>query len=216
MGAFGSGRHAQHDTTSQMPRLDVRWLQRAGLLEPGRLSQRRGSPAAGSAASLQVRAEDQRLILAYRTPLTDEVPHTLTYAVAIEWTPCHYGGQRAWLRCPVPGCGRRVALLYGGPLFACRHCHDLTYASQREDTAARAARRAARLRQRLGWPAGMVNGEGGKPVGMHGRTFQRLRAGHAACVGAAVAGMLDRARAAAWINDSGLAGNDPPRPTKPT
>ena len=21
------------------------------------------------------------------------------YAVPIDWTPCHYGGQRAWLRC---------------------------------------------------------------------------------------------------------------------
>ncbi len=212
MGGWGSGRHASHGTTQHRPVLDVRWLQRAGLLTPTRRSHWQWLQAGATLARVEMRAEVDRLILTGAS----ETGAALIYAVPIDWTLCHYGGQRAWLRCPVPGCGRRVALLYGGPLFACRHCHDLTYASQREDTAERAARRAARLRQRLGWPAGMVNGEGGKPVGMHGRTFQRLRAGHAACVGAAVAGMLARARVAAWINDSGLAENDPPRPTKPT
>lgn len=195
MGAFGSGRHAQHDTTSQMPRLDVRWLQRAGLLEPGSLSQRRGSRAAGSAASLQVRAEDQRLILAYRTPLTDEVPHTLTYAVAIEWTPCRFGGRRAWFRCPVAGCGRRVAILYGDPLLACRHCHRLTYDSQREGELERAARRAHSIRRRLGWAAGGLPGAGGKPDRMHWRTFTNLRAELAACVGPLLAGLVGRGQA---------------------
>jgi hypothetical protein len=40
------------------------------------------------------------------------------YAVLLEWTRCHYGGERAWFRCPVIGCGRRVAILYGGAIFA--------------------------------------------------------------------------------------------------
>ena len=35
--------------------------------------------------------------------------------------------------CPAAGCGRRVAILYRGGIFACRHCYRLAYASSRED-----------------------------------------------------------------------------------
>ena len=38
MGGWGSGRHASHGTTQHRPVLDVRWLQRAGLLTPTRRS----------------------------------------------------------------------------------------------------------------------------------------------------------------------------------
>jgi hypothetical protein len=45
-------------------------------------------------------------------------------------------GQRWWFICPLVvngrACRRRVAKLYGGELFGCRHCHDLTYQSTRE------------------------------------------------------------------------------------
>jgi hypothetical protein len=34
--------------------------------------------------------------------------------VRLKWTPCHYGGSRAWLLCPIANCGRRVAILYAG------------------------------------------------------------------------------------------------------
>jgi hypothetical protein len=57
--------------------------------------------------------------------------------VEITQSLCNYGGHRYWFRCPgllEPPCGRRVSALYwppGSPLFACRHCHDLTYRSVR-------------------------------------------------------------------------------------
>ena len=76
-------------------------------------------------------------------------------------TPCNLGGSRAWFICPAVGCGRRVAILYGGGIFACRHCYQLAYASAREDVCDRAARRADRLRARLGWEPGILNGNGG-------------------------------------------------------
>ena len=44
------------------------------------------------------------------------------YAVRIVRTVCNLGGSRAWFICPAVGCGRRVAILYGGGIFACRHC----------------------------------------------------------------------------------------------
>ena len=60
------------------------------------------------------------------------------YKIPITSTPCHYGNKRYWFICPMfrngKYCGRRVGTLYlGGPLFACRHCYDLTYESRKEN-----------------------------------------------------------------------------------
>ena len=110
----------------------------------------------------------------------------MNYAVWLDWTPCTYGGQRAWWRCPAVRCGRRVAVLFGGRVFACRQCHELTYRSQREAPDDRATRRAEKLRDRLGWEAGILNGNGWKPKW---RLFKRLQHEHDAHVNAALAGM---------------------------
>jgi hypothetical protein len=87
-----------------------------------------------------------------------------------------------------------VAILYGGGIFACRHCYRLAYASSRDDAGDRAARRADRLRERLGWEAGILNGEGegGKPKWMRWRTFKRLAAEHDAFVDESLARMALR------------------------
>jgi hypothetical protein len=71
-----------------------------------------------------------------------------------------------------------VAILYGGGIFACRHCYQLAYASAREDIGNRAARRADKLRVRLGWEPGILNLNGGKPKWMRWLTFERLAAEH--------------------------------------
>lgn len=88
-------------------------------------------------------------------------------SIDLDRTVCYFGGSRPWFLCPSPGCDRRVALLFGGDIFACRHCYDLAYASQRETPDARAIRRANKIRKRLRWVPGVVNGHGGKPIGMH-------------------------------------------------
>lgn len=65
------------------------------------------------------------------------------------------------------GCERRVALLYGGAMFACRHCQQRAYQSQQESREDLEARRPNKLRTRLGWKAGIFNPAGGKPKGVH-------------------------------------------------
>jgi len=112
----------------------------------------------------------------------------------LDWTACTYGGYRAWFLCP--DCGRRVALLYlpsyGGAF--CRHCLDLVYNSQRETKEDRAIRRYNKIRRRLGWKPGFLNGEGGKPRGMHWRTFWLLRFQHATAAYESVAGFAVQQR----------------------
>ena len=80
-------------------------------------------------------------------------------------------------------------MLYGGKVYACRHCHKLAYQTQREQPHDRAGSRADRIRKRLGWGAGILNMPGGKPKGKHWRTFDSLQATHDAHVNQALVGM---------------------------
>lgn len=54
------------------------------------------------------------------------------------------------------------------------------------------ARRADKIRQRLGWEPGILNGDGDKPKGMHWHTFERLQEEHDAYVEASLASMMMR------------------------
>ena len=193
MGGFGSGRGQDgKDTTSDMRALDIRRLQRDGILTPGRGFGWNWLRRGETVASIRIRTEVDRVILNYRSSSNGGEWREMEYPVRRDWTGCHLGGRRAWFLCPVQGCGRRVAILFGGSVFACRHCHKLNYECQREPGHDRAARRADRIRDRLGWEPGMLNGNGCKPKGMHWRTFQRLQAEHNAFVQASLAGMAQR------------------------
>ncbi len=140
-------------------------------------------PNGETVASIQMRAEQDRVILIYRHRSGGEEWKDEQYPVRILRTQCSLGGSRAWFLCPAIGCGRRVAILYGGAIFACRHCYHLAYASSHEDECDRATRRADRLRARLGWEPGILNGEGDKPKWMRWRTFGRLSAEYDAVIG---------------------------------
>lgn len=92
--------------------------------------------------------------------------------VRINWTPCNYGGQRAWLVCP--RCGQRVAVLYRLGAFACRNCHQLVHQSTRTAPSSKPYERANKIRVRLGWGGGIASPQGDKPKGMHWKTYGRL------------------------------------------
>jgi hypothetical protein len=195
MGGWGSG-HGQRgkDTTNNMRALDIRRLQRDGLLIPGRAFGWNWTRNGETVASIQMRASDEFVTLIYRHQKDGEEWQSKEYPVPLDWTPCTLGGRRAWFICPAAGCGRRVALLYfgGAGIFACRHCYKLAYACQRETADDRAMRRADTIRRLLGWGAGIANPEGGKPKGMHWRTYERLKAEYAAFANASWAGMAER------------------------
>lgn len=67
---------------------------------------------------------------------------------------CQYGGHLERFVCLARGCGQRVAKLYGGRIFACRHCYQLAYPSQLEAGFQRAQRGADTIRDRLDWVDG--------------------------------------------------------------
>lgn len=186
MGGMNSGRRDQggKDTTDDYRHLDVRLFQRDGLLEAGCSFTTNWLRNGKAEASIQVQAEADRVILDYRHQRDGGEWKSQNYYIRIEWTPCHYGGKRAWFLCPADGCGRRAAKLHLGSagIFACRHCYQLAYSSQRENADDRATRQAEKIRYRLKWLPGILNDHGGKPKGMHWRTYQRLTLQHDALV----------------------------------
>mgnify|MGYP001350202295 CR=1 FL=1 len=193
MGGFGSGRgQGGKNTTSDMRPLDVRRLQRDGLLTLGSAFGWQWTCNDKEVASIQIRPEVDHVILYYQSRSNSGEWESMEYAVYLEWMDCTFGGRRAWFLCPVVGCGRRVAILFGGSIFACRHCHNLAYECQREADDDRAMRRADTIRRRLGWGSGIANPEGGKPKGMHWRTFNRIKAKHDAFANASWAGTAER------------------------
>ncbi len=202
MGGMGSGRRDQGGkmTTSGCHQLDVRKLQRAGVLTAGGSFGWRWSRDGESVASIRARAEEDRLTLIYSHKSGGADWQPMEYPVRLEWTACTLGGRRVWFLCPANGCGRRMALLYigGGGIFACRHCYRLAYACQRETADDRVTRRVNNIKRRLGWQEGILNQRGWKkPKGMHSATFERLTRKHDALIEVALAGLssqLDRMR----------------------
>jgi len=192
MGGIGSGRHwysGAKDTTDDYRAIDVRRWKRDGFLEPYLSFGWQWSRHGEVFASIQVRTEPGKVILTYRHRSGGDDWKQESYPVGLDWTDCHLGGQRPWFLCPARGCGKRVAILYGGGIFACRHCYQLAYPSQREADYDRMARRADRIRDKLGWEQGILNGNGWKPKGMHWKTFERLTAQHDAFVQVSLAGI---------------------------
>ena len=136
-----------------------------------KLSQKETAKIAGISQSSVGHNKKQMIdvTLKYRTRPRGGEWEDKEYPVGLEWTPCHYGGHRPWFLCPC--CRRRVAILFGGSIYACRHCHNLAYDSQREMVHTRLQSRAHKLRARLGGDCWWH-----RPKGMHQRTYKKLLA----------------------------------------
>ena len=181
MGGRGSGRPSgyggKRDTSSSMP-LDIRKITRKSLLVPGGSFSWQWLVNDRQVAGISIRVDLQSMVLSYRLQSTGEV---VEQRVQTQTSPCQLGGQRHWFTCPQ--CSKRVAVLYApGRYFACRLCGGLGYATQKESVGDRASTKADKLRKRLGWQAGILNGDDCKPKGMHWKTFWKLKSRHDALV----------------------------------
>lgn len=127
-------------------KVDVYWLKKNGYLHPygwksGGIQWTSGWTGQKSSISIEVNSvmgsPDKYVRLCYQSGSGEE-KKSIDYKVPLTTTPCNYGGIRYWFVCPlsVNGryCGRRVGTLYKtGDYFGCRHCHDLTYDSKKEN-----------------------------------------------------------------------------------
>ena len=138
MGGFGSTRwgwRATRLTTAGLLALDVRALARADVLQPGTCCTWQWQQGGMPLGSVTLEARPGVVLLAYRVErANDGTWRMVRETIALQVTPCHFGGTRSWFRCP--GCAsRRAVLLCAGGLFRCRRCHDLAYASTRHGRA---------------------------------------------------------------------------------
>ena len=142
----------------------------------------RGSGRSAKRATAEAYAAHRvtvRQFLPYLTPgrtyLSCEVRHgrkAWPEMFRFTWTPCRFGGQRAWFECD----GHRTTALYyaGQGRFRCRRCLGLTYTSKREDTLGRLWRRLRKIGRRLGADIDTWGDVPPRPKGMHHTTYQRL------------------------------------------
>ena len=177
MGGYGSGRtgaRGKKGTVEAHCSVDVRQWHRQGLLWDGRQFSVHWSFGQSISLELAVRVEVGCVVIKSCFDTGKSEPHEGSQTVFLDWTPCHFGGERPWLLCPIASCSRRVAILYWGGGFACRRCMNLCYQSQLDATDTRASKRVDRTRTKLGWPPGFLNGVGWKPKHMHWKTFGTL------------------------------------------
>jgi hypothetical protein len=161
------------DTTSCYHSLDIRLLYRKGVLRRAGPSVITWSRRGEVTGSIEVLSATGCLILKYRHSSHDRPWRSMELQVPVTWSSCNYGGSRPWFLCPGSGCCRRVAVLYGGGMFVCRHCRQLVYESQRERPYERALTRAQAIWQRLGASC-TAEPFPPKPKGMHSRTYERF------------------------------------------
>ncbi len=182
MGGLGSGRRYRagtHATTDEYRSIDIRHWHRDGMLDFPQSFRWSWRLADKVVCSVDVRAEPpDRMVLRHSHRGIGGIGQERCYPVDLNWSECHLGGYRPWFICPADGCGRRVAILYLGGIFGCRHCYRLVYACQREEPDDRALRRAYAIRDRLGWEPRIFHAHGHRPKGMHWRKFEALVDAH--------------------------------------
>jgi hypothetical protein len=147
VGSYRTGKN----TTDGYRSIDVRNSARQGYLQPGESFSLHWNQLGVRVASAQGHASANVVVLSDRQRLhgSDQWEQT-DYLIHLVRTPCHYGGERVWFLCPARGCSRRVAILYGGNIFACRHCYRLAYQSQRAQRYQRALSHAQAIRIKTG------------------------------------------------------------------
>lgn len=172
----GRGRWYRWDkgeTTDDYIRLDMAKFARAVNLSTRRVAMWYWRWSSGRESSIvyMVEPEQGGVRLHYTA---NKIEH-FDYLVRIEYTPLHFGGRgRPWWLCPT--CGRRVRILYGGRVFACRQCTGVYYETQQNKALlVRIDNQLYRIRQRLAGDSKITEHLPTlKPRYMHWRTYSQL------------------------------------------
>lgn len=170
MGGFGSGNRQQGGrlTVGQCLQLDVEKLKTHGLFDRRAMWAWRWST--GSTVQVDTRNEGF-VTLKYST--AQEEPRE--YNIRLEAIPQHLGGKRHWFICPSWWCNRRCKTVYlRSGYFLCRKCQKLGYVTEQASKSDYPHHQINKIRARLGWTPGYLNGHEAKPKGMHWKTFHRL------------------------------------------
>lgn len=176
MGGFGSGNKRQSGrlTVGQCVQLNVEQLKKYGLLN--RPAQYQWKWDNGNAVQIDTRT-DGWITLEYAV---DKEPRK--YSLRLEAIPQHLGGERHWFRCPNTRCRRRCKTVYWrSGYFLCRQCQRLGYVTEQASKTDQPYYRINKIRERLGWTPGYLNGHEWKPKGMHWKTYHRLVQQHDRC-----------------------------------
>lgn len=155
MGGLGSGGHnARHRSVVEAHRrLDVRLMQKEGVLTDGWIGQWTWTSSDGETNLIRLFGGRETVRLAYNYRINGGAWQEIDEPVAIDWSPRRFGGAQAFFLCPK--CAKRARYLYGaGARFLCRGCHGLVNESSRQSDHDRALRKAQSLRRRLGGDPG--------------------------------------------------------------
>lgn len=208
MGGYNSGGHRwgrQRAAVEACYRFDAKMLRKLLTAPPG-------AHLAASFGWTGPRGEDAKAIAAYRagdsfltlhferSGETDKPP---PQKIALLFSPCRFGGRRAWFVCGL--CQRRAFRLYLYPhfymnekridRFYCRVCLGLTYDQRRsKDLVTLGQMRARRVQKQLHDTAHEWEWLPDKPKYMRWRTYDRLAAQHQNAVALANVGFMDRLR----------------------
>ncbi|GAB3288858.1 hypothetical protein GCM10027297_34410 [Parahaliea aestuarii] len=174
MGGWGSGPQSSEPDTSEARRVDIRFMRKHCLLQPGYSSSLhwtcRGEPSGH--IRYTVAQDASALTLDYKVQLYGGDWEPMKYTVPLEALPCRYGGERQYFHCPNRQCARRCEVLYSyGQYFLCRHCCGYLYPSQKGDRLDKLLEAKRKIGARIFEDWDGVDGWC-KRKGMHWRTFE--------------------------------------------
>jgi hypothetical protein len=178
MGGLGSGqwyRGSGPTTCEEVKRIDIRFMKKNGWLYPGFSGSLYWNVGGEPAGNIRYTVQEQSMLLNFKARHhCDDEWQPIKQTIWFDQTRCHYGGSRKWFECP--NCKTRVAVLYGADaLFLCRHCYRLPYASQGESDLDRMLRKQNKIKARIDPDVVVFNEKTGRPIGMHWKTFIKLK-----------------------------------------
>ena len=138
---MGRWSYSNRTEADYLKRVQIWWLKKYGYLEgwkSGSIVWTSGWDGSQSSIGITGMTSENYIRFYYTQTDSDGEKKDFDYRVQLTTTPCRYGRFRYWFICPltVNGnyCGKRVGVLYkAGDYFGCRHCHNLTYSSRKEN-----------------------------------------------------------------------------------